>query len=383
MTEEVKGADAGATIPAGAVTPQQAFEARTAAWFGGEPEPVFSTKPPEGTPVEKPAEVKTPEAEVKAPEVKAPEAAPVETPVLDPRAQALAQLRSGLSGEPIAPVEPPKEVLDWATSAGLTKDDILGIPSLREQAAKAAEASGQVASIQKMFASLPKELQVAIDKAARNDEGWRNEIVQTPQLDWSRGFEKQDPQEVVNKLVPGRVSDDVWREYKSGDADHTTKMAVEAVIELARTKFDTEKTRLDSHFENERAAQERDQKALSMSVDREVSDLQRSLPGIMPLLPEIKEHLSHDGIHRLFFENHNTLRPGAAKMLTYALYHKELGESAVAKQVKEHKNAIELEQIRRTPEVIADQAKNHNKDTQKTPQQIAEERVAAWFGSGK
>lgn len=363
------------TLPPNAVTPADAARIRMEAYMEGKPSPIFTKEPLK--PVEQKPTENTPAATeavpVKAEEVVAvtkAEATPTAVP--DARAAAFAALR----GEaPAAPAEIPAPVLDWAKSQGYTPEEVGSLHTMREAASKLPQVEAEYAKVREFFAGLPGPLQKAIDQYSNGNNAWRDELAATPEVDWSKPFDKQDPNEMLRQFVPGQVSEDVLEKAKDGD--EAAQREVKLALEIAKRDFTAKKSDLDGYFTSQRAEQEKFQQELSASVDQDINNLLRSKPEVAPLISEIRQHLTHDGISKLFFNNARTLKPGASYAVALALYQNELFESKVAGETKKAKDTAELEMLRRTPEKVTEAAKGQQQP-QKTPEQLLRERVRAW-----
>jgi hypothetical protein len=298
-------------------------------------------------------------------------------PVLSEREQALQALRVTLTGEaPPAPLEVPQAVEDWAKTAGYTKDDLLAIPTLRKEVADGKEAAQKVEQFNALLAALPPSFRVAMDQAARG-ENWKKTISEThDDVDFTKPFEKQSIDEMRTRF--SGLDADTLQAAKDGDP--TALKAVAIGDQLAKREFNTLKGTYDGHFaQRQEAEQQREQRFLA-SRDTAINELQRTMPGVGALIPEIKQGLTYDNVVGLFFAQDGTLRPDAATLYAVAKYRQELFDSKVQKVTKQAKDAAELAVLDRTPERIEKSLKTEIKNVPpKAPAQLAEEHLNRWM----
>jgi hypothetical protein len=299
-------------------------------------------------------------------------------PVLSEREQALQALRVTLTGEaPPAPLEVPEAVETWAKTAGYTKDDLLAIPTLRKEVAEGREAAQKVEQWDALIKSLPPSFRVAMDQAARGEAGWKKTISEThDDVDFTKPFEKQSIDDMRTRF--SGLDADTLQAAKDGDP--TALKAVAIGDQLAKREFNTLKGTYDGHFaQRQEAEQQREQRFLA-SRDTAINELQRTMPGVGALIPEIKQGLTYDNVVGLFFAQDGTLRPDAATLYAVAKYRQELFDSKVQKVTKQAKDAAELAVLDRTPERIEKSLKTEIKNVPpKAPAQLAEEHLNRWM----
>ena len=292
-------------------------------------------------------------------------------------------LRTLMFGEPSGkPAEIPDAVKTWAEQSGYTVEDIQGIPAVREQLAEATKKATEFDQWTERVESLPLPFKTALAKAMKGDDTWRADLMNAPDgVNLSQPFSKQDAKTVLNALAPGEIDEETWEAAKDGDEG--AKKQVSLAMKLVQAKFNDLKDGYESYINDQTAAAQQYQERLKTSAEASIANLQRLMPRVSPLIPEIKKSLSPEGVRDMFFTEDGALRPDAARYVALVKYSKQLYDAKVGAAAKEAKDAAELDVLNRTPERATTQGKGASGQQRTLPPKVAADEMIADFMTGK
>lgn len=275
-------------------------------------------------------------------------------------------------------VEIPQAVKDWAAKRGYNTDDVLNIDSLQKQVKEGEKYKSEAQELRSLLEAIPQDFRIAIDRAIRG-ENWKEPLLNShTDIDFSKPFDKQDVYSMLRKFATDKVNEDVIEAAKDGD--EYAKQLVDLASEVARTKYDAIKNEQDNHF---RLREEQDRQFVQQyeyALNTSIQELQRIDPRVSALVPEIREGLTREGIHGLFFNENGMLRPEAARLYAVAKYQSELFDSKVKQAAKQAKDNAELEMMSRTSERPTNTIRTEvRKGAAPDKNKLAESQMDAWL----
>ena len=319
------------------------------------PEPVAET--PAEVPTEVPAVeapvADTPVAEVAAPDPGDEQDEEVDIPAAsDPNKAILA----ALSGEAPQTTKVHKRVVDALPSFGMTVEDLVNFKEFKEQVAKKdADLKARDEELA-TYARASPELRAAIAKDILGDTSWKKDIVRNGvDFDYTKPAEQQSKKSLVDTFMPGKVTDDQWKEFNDPDGDARDKAFVSTMIELAGEKFTGRAKEVNSSIDQMVQAQKQWVDNWTNSGEAAITATKQRIPAAAIYEPQLRQALSSPNAIMALFEEPGkpgVLRPDAAENLMMAIpeIRKGVLSASFGKEVKKAKDAAELQVIKRSPD---------------------------------
>ena len=319
------------------------------------PEPVAET--PAEVPTEVPAVeapvADTPVAEVAAPDPGDEQDEEVDIPAAsDPNKAILA----ALSGEAPQTTKVHKRVVDALPSFGMTVEDLVNFKEFKGQVAKKdADLKARDEELA-TYARASPELRAAIAKDILGDTSWKKDIVRNGvDFDYTKPAEQQSKKSLVDTFMPGKVTDDQWKEFNDPDGDARDKAFVSTMIELAGEKFTGRAKEVNSSIDQMVQAQKQWVDNWTNSGEAAITATKQRIPAAAIYEPQLRQALSSPNAIMALFEEPGkpgVLRPDAAENLMMAIpeIRKGVLSASFGKEVKKAKDAAELGVLRRSPD---------------------------------
>ena len=319
------------------------------------PEPVAET--PAEVPTEVPAVeapvADTPVAEVAAPDPGDEQDEEVDIPAAsDPNKAILA----ALSGEAPQTTKVHKRVVDALPSFGMTVEDLVNFKEFKEQSAKKdADLKARDEELA-TYARASPELRAAIAKDILGDTSWKKDIVRNGvDFDYTKPAEQQSKKSLVDTFMPGKVTDDQWKEFNDPEGDARDKAFVSTMIELAGEKFTGRAKEVNGSIEQMVQAQKQWVDNWTNSGEAAITATKQRIPAAAIYEPQLRQALSSPNAIMALFEEPGkpgVLRPDAAENLMMAIpeIRKGVLSASFGKEVKKAKDAAELGVLRRSPD---------------------------------
>ena len=319
------------------------------------PEPVAET--PAEVPTEVPAVeapvADTPVAEVAAPDPGDEQDEEVDIPAAsDPNKAILA----ALSGEAPQTTKVHKRVVDALPSFGMTVEDLVNFKEFKEQVAKKdADLKARDEELA-TYAQASPELRAAIAKDILGDTSWKKDIVRNGvDFDYTKPAEQQSKKSLEDTFMPGKVTDDQWKEFNDPDGDARDKAFVSTMIELAGEKFTGRAKEVNSSIDQMVQAQKQWVDNWTNSGEAAITATKQRIPAAAIYEPQLRQALSSPNAIMALFEEPGkpgVLRPDAAENLMMAIpeIRKGVLSASFGKEVKKAKDAAELGVLRRSPD---------------------------------
>lgn len=319
------------------------------------PVPVAET--PAEVPTEVPA-VETPVADAPVAEVAAPDPGDeqeeeVDIPVAsDPNKAIL----DHWTGETPATTKVHKRVVDALPNFGMTVEELVNYKQYKESVAKTQADLKAAQDELATYSKVSPELRAAYLKDLQGDPTWKKDIVQNGvDFDYTKGADKQSPKALVNAFMPGKVTDDQWKEFNDADGDARDKTFVSTMIELAGEKFVERQKSVNGAVEQAVAAQRQWEANWSGSGDASINALKQRVPAVGIYEQQLRQVMSSPNAIMALFEEPGkpgVLRQDAADRLMRAIpeIHQSVLKGGAIKEVAKAKGAAELQVLRRSPD---------------------------------
>lgn len=334
-----------------------------------------AAQPAADTPVAEAAATPTPEAEAQAttPEATAPETQEVATPEAevvadpgdeqpeeevdvpvagDPNQAILAQL----AGQPVATTKVHKRVVDALPNFGMTVEELVNYKQFKEQVEQErADLKAKQAELEQ-YAQASPELRAALIKDLQGDASWKKDILTNGvDFDFTKSADKQNPKALVNAFMPGKITEEQWKEYNDVDGDPKDKQLVSTMLEIASEKFAARAQQVNSEVEQRVAAQKQWVTNWQTSSEAAVGSLKQRMPAAGIYEQQLRQALSSPNAIMALFEEPGkpgVLRQDAAENLMMAIpeIRKKVLGASMAKEVKQAKGAAELAALKRSPD---------------------------------
>lgn len=171
--------------------------------------------------------------------------------------------------------------------------------------------SVKYSNVENLFKTMPKELHGAIQNFIDNKD-WK-EGLKSPSIDYSKNVNDFSDKDVVESMMPGKITAEDWEEFKEDEGDPNIKRLVQSTIDTSRDMFTRKKGLVEAEAVNsvEIAKQNENLYVESMSKSREsfkasFGDADSSI------IEEIEQVLSQPGgLTSLFFNENGTIREDA------------------------------------------------------------------------
>lgn len=184
----------------------------------------------------------------------------------------------------------------------------------RAQAQKAGELENKINDINKSFENMPAPLLEAFSAWA-NGEDYKEAIINSNGIDYSKSSEKQDMKSLVNSFFPGKFTEEDFEEH-----EYTNNSALEIATQASLDKFNTIKGQRELAAKNAIETQKRYIESFDASVASAVSRITEELPYYTDkaAIPAIKADtaqlhtLRGTVLEKYFLNADGTVLPGAA-----------------------------------------------------------------------
>jgi len=190
----------------------------------------------------------------------------------------------------------------------------------RKDSQELVESSKKVGQYDALLKSLPSELYNSI-VAFGSGEDWKNNILNSPNIDFSKSSDHYTNEKMIELYHPGKVSKEDWEAYNDEDNENhgRIKTVIDVLSDSAKEKFNTHKKGLDtnraSYIENAKVQVE----LVGKSVEGSEAHFRKALPsGInQNTIDKYSEMLRSGSTNDLFYNKDGTAKEGA--MLTMAM----------------------------------------------------------------
>lgn len=277
----------------------------------------------------------------------------VEVPVTE---DANKSILAHLAGQPQSTVKVHKRVVDYATAKGIPIEVIANYSQYKEANEKRDAELKAAKEELAIYAQAPPEFKHNLALAVQGDVSWKKNLVGNGlDFDYTKEADKQPKKALVDAFLPGKVTEDQWKEFNDAEGDARDKAFVSTMIELASEKFAGKAKEVNGAIEQMAQAQQQWESNWKNSGEAAWNATKQRMPGATIYEQQLRQVMSSpNGIMSLFEEpgKPGVLRQDAYENVMMAIpeiRQKVLGGQA-GNQVKAAKDAAELKVIKRSPD---------------------------------
>lgn len=201
----------------------------------------------------------------------------------------------------------------------------------------------QYENIAASISALPEELYTAIVKFEAGEDNWRDSIVNKPKFDLKADVNSIKKEDLINAYFPGEISAEEFEAANPNSDDYSpyAEKLVKAKYEIAKQKFEGEKTSKQGEAQRIMQQSREKREKYESSVKSSISTLQQKFPDIDPnTIKAVESTLLKNGVQGLFYDKEGNLLPDAASNYVMAQYgydlmgqYKKLAEQKVRTDV--------------------------------------------------
>src|ERR1700754_2443927 len=175
-------------------------------------------------------------------------------------ADANSALYAHITGGQPQTIKVPKRTTDWLIKNGYDVKEVVNLKRDKERYAvvekERDEYKGQIDQI----AQVSPELKEALRKELAGDHSWKKDIARTAGLNFAKPVQEQSKKVLLDTFLPGKVSEEQWKEYTDVDGDARDKAFVETMLETASDRYNAEQASFTARSQQQREAAEAWQK---------------------------------------------------------------------------------------------------------------------------
>jgi hypothetical protein len=267
-----------------------------------------------------------------------------------------------LAGE-TAPVEGSTTPADMKTVEGITSvfKEKLGIESMDKIPEQLdallkfktdyESASVEMANVRSLFEQMPPELYQAIDLFAKGQD-WKATVTGSA-IDYSKPADQYQPKDLVNAMMPGKVTEAQWEEFQQEDCDPNVKALVTFAIDSAKDKFSSQSEQIKKSSEEMVQRSTQQKAAFDASIDKSKAMFaEKWKDADKGYMNQLEQDFKNGKIMEIFYNQDGTLREDAYVRAAMARDGENLVEQSL-KMLENRKQSLVnkelLKQVSNTP----------------------------------
>lgn len=193
-------------------------------------------------------------------------------------------------------------------------EDVSALPGtlkeFSEQKEQLSKLTEQNSNVETLFQSMPAELYQAVTMFA-NGEEWRSAL-NTSSVDFTKEAKDFDAKDLVNSMMPGKLTEEDWEHYSDEDGDPAVKRLVQTYIDSATNEFNNKKSAIENARVESVAKAKENEAKFNESFINAKAELKASFPDASEdYVADIENMFKTGSINSLFFNEDGTLKKDA------------------------------------------------------------------------
>jgi hypothetical protein len=173
-----------------------------------------------------------------------------------------------------------------------------------------AEVSAQYKGVQDLFSSMPPELYDSIISFTKGED-WKSRI-ETSAIDFTKEANAYSDRQLVDAMMPGKLTEEDWTEFADNEGDPTVKRLVQSTIDASTNAFNNKGAQV-KEAANSRVlkARENQQKYDQSAVKAREHFGSQFADADAAFVSSIENKFKGNGLAALFYNEDGTLREDA------------------------------------------------------------------------
>ena len=198
------------------------------------------------------------------------------------------------------------------------------IEEWKGQSNELSDLSVKYSNVENLFKTMQKELHAAIDNFTKGLD-WK-ESFNSSSIDYSKSVEDFSDKDVVESMMPGKITADDWEEFEDEDGDPNVKRLVQSAIDNSSDMFTRKKEQVKQEAERGVEAARQAQEIYTASISKSKEAFKQGFgQADSSVADEIEQAFnSPNGLASLFYNDNGTLREDAFSNYAMAKHGKGL-----------------------------------------------------------